>query len=249
MAPERFADQSWWRMINGAQTFLLDELPMLPGSWSAPQKSIYGTKDGCQDHGQGGCPEAFPFPTRGTAPYRGVICYKTQKEAAAGEGPCGSWCTKDVKVGDGCGSNTGRMCAPTGSSCKFLPNVTACQALCDESGGCSAVNYNSSRICCLENCAATSVGPPKPSASGECCGYYRTSGGSFPHNITVMMRAIDVVGLSRNKALLWSVPLGKGLVIATGLKLVAEPKNVTVQPYPEQAWVLDRLLRYAASQI
>ena len=33
------------------------------------------------------------------------------------------------------------------------------------------------------------------------------------------MRAIDVVELSRNKALLWSMPLGKGAVVATGLTL------------------------------
>ena len=31
----------------------------------------------------------------------------------------------------------------------------------------------------------------------------------MPRDITVMMRAIDIVGLSRNKLLLWSVPLGK----------------------------------------
>ena len=64
--------------------------------------------------------------------------------------------------------------------------------------------------------------------------------------ISVMMRAIDVAGLSRNKALLWSMPLGKGHVIATGLKLL-QTSPVAKAPHPEQAWVLDRLLRYAAS--
>eukprot|EP01050_Picozoa_sp_SAG11_P009787 SAG11_NODE_946_length_6417_cov_2.052865_2_plen_126_part_00 len=55
-----------------------------------------------------------------------------------------------------------------------------------------------------------------------------------------------IMGLSRNKALLWSVPLGKGQIIATGL---LDAKNATMEPYAEQAWVLDRLLRHAASLI
>ena len=57
-----------------------------------------------------------------------------------------------------------------------------------------------------------------------------------------MMRAIDVVGLPRNKALLWSMPLG---IVATGLNLFG--RNATAALFPEQAWVLDRLVRYAAS--
>lgn len=62
----------------------------------------------------------------------------------------------------------------------------------------------------------------------------------MPRNaVTVMMRAIDIVTLSRNKALLWSMPLGKGHIVATGLNLLGQ--------HPEQEWVLDRLLRYAAS--
>ena len=61
-----------------------------------------------------------------------------------------------------------------------------------------------------------------------------------------MMRAIDVVTLSRNKALLWTAPLGKGHIVATGLKLL-NMANATEQPHAEQAWVLDRLLRYAGS--
>ena len=59
------------------------------------------------------------------------------------------------------------------------------------------------------------------SSSGSCCGSYRQQGSAMPTNVTVMMRAIDVVSLSRNKALLWTVPLGKGHLIATGLKLLA----------------------------
>ena len=37
------------------------------------------------------------------------------------------------------------------------------------------------------------------------------------------MRAIDIVGLSRNKALLWSVPYGQGHIVATGLNVLPAP--------------------------
>jgi len=39
-----------------------------------------------------------------------------------------------------------------------------------------------------------------------------------------MMRAIDIVALSRNKALLWSVPYGRGHIVATGLNVLSPPK-------------------------
>jgi hypothetical protein len=61
-----------------------------------------------------------------------------------------------------------------------------------------------------------------------------------------MMRAIDVVSLSRNKALLWSAPLGKGTIIATGLKLL-DPAAAQNSSSPGKAWVLDRPLRYGES--
>ena len=337
MAPEKFADQSWWRLVNGAQAFLVDEMASLPGSWSGAQNSSYTEQDGCHvlppasasslqtstppnnetwtgpvkgtygDNdcpnmgchggaaapltvkqcealceaqkgcnafnynaggcclrgcpvgkrngpplngaccgyyrgGHGGCPAAFPFPSRVLS----QICYKTQAEATAGEGPCGSWCTQDVKVGSGCGANTGRLCRPdNGPLCKPTANVSACEALCDADPSCSAINYNHSAGCCLQACSSSSLGPPKSTNTSNCCGFSRLKGGPMPSRLTVMMRAIDIVGLSRNKALLWSVPVGKGAIVATGLGLFS--KNATAAPFPEQAWVLDRLVRYAAS--
>ena len=100
-----------------------------------------------------------------------------------------------------------------------------------------------------QSCAANSTAPPKSSSSGSCCGSYRQQGSAMPSSdITVMMRAIDVVSLSRNKALLWTVPLGKGHLIATGLKLLASDEHgAAAEAAPEQAWVLDRLLRYGES--
>ena len=345
MAPEQFADQSWWRLVNGAQTFLVEEMASLPGSWSVAQNSSYTEQDGCHvlpapasslrssivaapsnetwtgpvkgtygdtdcpnlgchggvtapltvkqcealcdkqpgcnafnfspakpngiigscclrgcpvgkrngpllngaccgyyRGGNGGCPAEFPFPSR----FLKQICYKTRAEAVAGAGPCGSWCTQDVNVGSGCGANIGRIChANNGPLCKATANISACEAMCDADPSCNAVNYNHSVGCCLQSCSAATQ-PPKSANRSNCCGYHRTAGEPMSKGLlTVMMRAIDVVGLSRNKALLWSVPVGKGAIVATGLNLFG--KNATAAPFPEQAWVLDRLVRYAAS--
>jgi hypothetical protein len=315
MAPDGYGGQSWFRMIDGAQTFLLDEQwPKLPGRWIS-SKGTYGISDGCRDDDDtaNGCPSAFPFPvnptTGGTCgrSCKGVVCYKDAAEAKAGEGPCGSWCTKNVHIGMGCGDR-GHLCPPIDvppcpaafpyptheagpphgkfcynnavdakqgsgpcgswctfdpsqpravgcgdpkthvcpvppsksnhSSCKPAANVSACQARCDEMDGCNVVNFNVSHGCCLETCGvnASSTQP----TSGGCCGFAHVSGAPMPRDgVTVMMRAIDIVTLSRNKALLWSMPLGKGHIVATGLKLHSK--------YPEQEWVLDRLLRFAGS--
>ena len=134
------------------------------------------------------------------------------------------------------------------TSCKPAPDLQTCQARCDGAVGCNAINFNSSHGCCLERCstanASSTPGPPKE--GGSCCGAFRQSGGPLSRDVTVMMRAIDIVGLSRNKLLLWSVPVGKGHIIATGLKLLSA--HIASAPSaPEQQWVLDRLLRYAGS--
>ena len=58
------------------------------------------------------CPEAFPHQSS-TLP---AICYTEEGYAAAGTGPCGSWCTRDMAVGEGCpGSNDQRMCSGGGT--------------------------------------------------------------------------------------------------------------------------------------
>ena len=58
----------------------------------------------CGDGPCGGCPAAFPFPC-GQLP---GICYKTKAEAAAGTGPCDSWCQKSGTPPAGCG----QLCPP-----------------------------------------------------------------------------------------------------------------------------------------
>ena len=45
------------------------------------------------------------------------------------------------------------------------------------------------------------------------------------------------------KALLWEMPLQAGHIVATGLKLLPDK----AAPAAEQAWVLDRLMRFACS--
>jgi hypothetical protein len=320
MAPDGYADQSWFTMVNGAQTFLIEELHNLPGEWSSTSNATYSSeKDGCRELSASGscpaefpfsinpsssagktdahkvcyktksdatagtgpcgswctkdvnvgsgcgdnhqhmcrssCPAEFPFPTHAPAPLAGFICYKTQAEATAAEGPCGSWCTQDVNVGGGCGDNHRRLCGPppgAKSSCHPTANITACEAECDASPACTAVNWNQTHGCCLQSCG-NSTGPPKPDPAGgaqSCCSSYRETGSPLSKDdVTVMMRAIDVVGLSRNKALLWSAKHGKGHIIATGLKLLpastGDGTDATVAP--EQAWVLDRLLRLGES--
>lgn len=68
-------------------------------------------------------------------------------------------------------------------------------------------------------------------------------------NTTVHVRAIDVVTISRNKALVFDMKVGDGHIIAVGLNVlqrcVRTPSGDAVCPYAEQAWVLDRMLRHA----
>lgn len=65
-----------------------------------------------------------------------------------------------------------------------------------------------------------------------------------PARPEVLMRAIDIVGLSRNKALLFELPFGNGHIIGTGLNAYQEGCTKGGCPMPEKAWVLDRLIRY-----
>ena len=194
------------------------------------------------------CPAGFPYPTKEAA-VLGEFCYVNAADANAGDGPCGSWCTFDPNSprAVGCGDPKTHVCTPppppsknNRTSCRPAANVSACQVRCDGAVGCNAVNFNASLGCCLETCAAAP--PPTLPTGGGCCGFARETGPAMPRDdVTVMMRAIDIVTLSRNKALLWSMPLGngKGTIIATGLNLLGN--------HPEQAWVLDRLLRFAGS--
>jgi len=149
-----------------------------------------------------GCPANFPYPTKEPGPNRGAICYNSASAAAAGEGPCGSWCTNNVRVGDGCGDNRGRVCAP--SNCLSTANVSAVEAACDANAGCTAFNLHASHDGCLLACPPAAHGPP-PKSAEQCCGYWAT---------------------------VTPAPAGDG-----------------VPEFPEMAWVLDRLVRFAGSKI
>jgi hypothetical protein len=69
-------------------------------------QNVIEASGGCQT---GCCPSTFAFGSK----HSGKICYNRQSYAtpnATFTGPCGSWCTNDVNVGSGCGSNTNRLC-------------------------------------------------------------------------------------------------------------------------------------------
>ena len=229
-AGEMYAGKSWYRMVEGAQTFLVDDLYTLPGVWSGASDGVYSEAT-CPS--VVGCPADYPYATHGPPPFAGNLCYTTAADAASGTGACGSWCTHDVNVGSGCGDNSHRICGAT-TSCSMGANVSACEAKCDAHSGCNAINHNATAGCCLRSCPRGSLGPPSaPSPpKSECCGFWR-SAALAP---TVMMRAIDIVGLSRNKALLWSVPYGQGHIVATGLNILPPgpppPPGPPVPPVP-----------------
>ena len=64
------------------------------------------------------CPNAFPHVA-----YEGRICYTLPSFAAAGNGPCESWCTNDATFGAGCGDPSSKMCAIDSTNC-FDPQPT-----------------------------------------------------------------------------------------------------------------------------
>jgi hypothetical protein len=136
--------------------------PPQTGTWHGPSTSGTFRSGECPT---ANCPAKFPFPTREGPPFAGVICYDTAAHADAGEGPCESWCTKDVNIGTGCGSNANRLC----SASRRNVSLTACEAACDAHLGCNSINYNVSGGCDLHKCPWSSVGPP-PATPGACCG-------------------------------------------------------------------------------
>lgn len=65
-----------------------------------------------------------------------------------------------------------------------------------------------------------------------------TSGGK----IEVLIRAIDRFAVSRNKALLFKMKVGKGTLLVCGLNVY---QDTTTPSSPEKSWVLSRLLAHA----
>jgi hypothetical protein len=65
----------------------------------------------------------------------------------------------------------------------------------------------------------------------------------LPARPDVLIRAIDVHALCRNKALLFEASVGKGSLVVSGLNLSLG----TEPPLPEREWILARLLVYAGT--
>jgi len=171
MAPEKYAAQTWWRLVNGAQTFLIDDMAALPGSWSAAQKGIYGEQDRCEPlRGQDlQFPKATFWDDKPERPQKQMT---TAPANESWNGPVkGLYGDKDCP-NSGC---HGGSTAPL--------TVKQCEALCDAQTGCNAFNFqatnkNGSGGCCLRNCPAVKQnGPPH---NGECCAYYRGGVGGCP---------------------------------------------------------------------
>eukprot|EP00659_Diplonema_papillatum_P007532 gene7532-11539_t len=43
------------------------------------------------------CPEAYPYPSAESTDFEHNVCYTTEQTAAAGSGPCGTWCARDAE--------------------------------------------------------------------------------------------------------------------------------------------------------
>ena len=55
------AGLSWFELINGAETFMVDQMPTLPGPWHGPSSSKTYNNRTCQSiEAYGPCPAAFP---------------------------------------------------------------------------------------------------------------------------------------------------------------------------------------------
>ena len=76
--------------------------PPIPPAPAAAAGSGAGSGSGAE----GGCPADFPFQDNNVP-----LCWKTSDLQAAGTGPCGTWCTKDVAAGGGCGDNADHLCS------------------------------------------------------------------------------------------------------------------------------------------
>jgi hypothetical protein len=144
------------------------------------------------------CPTLFPFPSRNPdysnhVAIQDAICWNNRTNAILSPDPaCGSWCTKDVKVGAGCDiDNLSRrtethMCptqAPAGASTgtrSGMPNMdaNACLSACMAHGMCNAYhlepsgNDDSAGNCFLHTCFPDpmSPSPPAPPEPARCRG-------------------------------------------------------------------------------
>lgn len=58
------------------------------------------------------CPATYPYMTSSMEPeYSGLVCYNQEPYAAAGSGPCGSWCTWDSETTGRCATGAAVDCA------------------------------------------------------------------------------------------------------------------------------------------
>ena len=125
------------------------------------------------------CPSLFPHAS---ATYNNVICYNDAALANAGSGPCDSWCTKDVAVGSGCGSNSNHQCATACPAAFPYASAAYGDVICYNDPGSAHAGFGACGSWCTKDVA---VGSGCGSTSNHLCGVFDTS-------VTVLITGVSV---------------------------------------------------------
>ena len=116
------------------------------------------------------CPKAFPFGR----PPTDMICYNDSRWAAAGAGPCGSWCTHTPGTAPGCGDDRNFLCKNT--SCRWAYDDSTCPSLPFTS---SVVNTT---LGCEQLCTAQGNACVGFTREDTNCYFYQHVSGYFSHD-------------------------------------------------------------------
>ena len=91
--------------LNEKECTALAQSRSFPSGWFPDHE---GRSPGESEARWTSCPPNFPHQSQTLT----AICYTEASYAAAGSGPCGTWCTKDNNIGSGCGETSQHSCTP-----------------------------------------------------------------------------------------------------------------------------------------
>ena len=91
--------------LNEKECIALAQSRSFPSGWFPDHE---GRSPGESEARWTSCPPNFPHQSQTLT----AICYTEASYAAAGSGPCGTWCTKDNNIGSGCGETSQHSCTP-----------------------------------------------------------------------------------------------------------------------------------------
>ena len=91
--------------LNEKECAALAQSRSFPSGWFPDHE---GRSPGESEARWTSCPPNFPHQSQTLT----AICYTEASYAAAGSGPCGTWCTKDNNIGSGCGETSQHSCTP-----------------------------------------------------------------------------------------------------------------------------------------